>query len=1122
MKLSLLAGGEGKRVRSLLSQKILFYMKVNLAVLVIMTFSLHLMATSTNGQDISEIEVSISLKNGTLSQLLDRIQNKTGLSFVFTPDQASQVSDINLSGEKMTVKALLDLVFKDTNLTYKQQRNAVSISFKNEKKKKQATLIPNDNESQLNLPKDLKITGQVIDATTKDPIPGASVVVKGTTNGTTTDAEGRYTINVNSDQDILVFTSIGYKSSETVISNRIAIDVFLEQDVSALREVVIKANYYDVKEKENPGNISQIKNDVIARQPVQNPLQALQGRVPGLEITQTTGVPGGNFKVRIRGTNSIANGNDPLFIIDGVPFTSSSMADAATSGSIFGQGTSPINGINPADIESIEILKDADATAIYGSRGSNGVILITTKKGQVGKTKIDFNFYTGAGSVTRKMDLLSTQQYLEMRHEAFANDNEIPTTANARDLLEWDTTRQTDWQEKLIGGTAHTTDAQLSISGGDNSTQFSVGGGYHSEGAVFPGNSSDQRYSLRTSITNASLNEKLKTSISLNYVVNSTDFLNRDLTSRALLLPPNAPALYDSTEELSWKNWSSIYENPLSSVKRNYEATTNNLRADAVIGYSLFPNLEIRSNFGYTNVIRKTITTNPISSQFPDPGAVNTSQFWDTNFKNWIIEPQLNWRPKLGQGKLDLLIGTSFLDQTEQGLAQGGYGFSSEALMKNLSSASTITQGSNFYSQYRYHAIFGRINYSFKNKYILNITGRRDGSSRFGPGKQFATFGAIGAGWIFSEEDFLRNVKSILSFGKLRVSYGTSGNDQIGNYNFLDTYSSSPGQYLGAIGLQPDRLSNPDFAWEENKKFETGIELGFFNDKILSKISYFRNRSSSQLVGFPLPATTGFSSIQGNFPATVQNTGAEIELTTQNIETPDFSWSTSFNITIPRNKLVKFPNLENFPAYANIYTVGEPLSIRKLYNNTGIDPATGIYTFEDVNGDSVINFQDAQLVKFEGQKFYGGLNNSVRFKGFQLDIFIQFINQTLTNYSWSFDVPGLIQNVPTFVMDRWQNEGDNSNIQRFSQSGDPLVAYSNLLYSEPSLTNASFLRLKNVALSYTLPPSLIQKMQMESARVFIQAQNLITITDYKGLDPETGSSSLPPLRVITGGIHLTF
>lgn len=1107
------------------SQKLKFIMRVSFVYVALSLTAIGFCTASTTySQPVEQRMTNIGVKDVSLRALITEIEKQTGVNFYF-PGEVDKYTNINLPKAERTVKEVLDIVLKETGLSFKAKDDTILIVIeddqKGERKAPEKEIMKTEKHEALNVSPRFNVTGTVTDGATNTTLAGVNIIVKGTTRGTTTDVQGKFTIDVD-DNEVLVFSFIGFKNFETQVNGRTTIDVAMETEVEALQEVVVNAGYYNVKDRERTGNIVKINAEEIAKQPVQNPLQALQGRVAGLEVTQLTGVPGGNFRVRIRGTNSIANGNDPLFIIDGVPYTSTSMSDFNTSGQILNGGSSPLNGINPSDIESFEVLKDADATAIYGSRGSNGVILITTKKGQTGKTKIDLNYYAGVGKVTRKMDLLNTKQYLEMRHEAFANDNETPSSATAVDLLEWDTTRYTDWQKELIGGSARTNDLQLSISGGDKNTQFSIGAGYNKITTVFPGDNSDQRISLRSNVTNTSFNEKLRINLSLNYTSNFTDLLSQDLTGRALSFAPIAPPIYDEQGEISWENWTSAEPNPIAYTKRRYDATINTFRGNTVIGYSILPNLEIRSNIGYTNTATNAVTTNPRSSNHPDSDPVHSSEFWNSSFKNWIIEPQLNWKPKLGAGQFDILIGSTFEDRTEQGLSQRGEGFSSEALMRNLSSASFISQGTNYFSQYRYHAIFGRVNYAFKNRYILNVTGRRDGSSRFGPGKQFAMFGAVGAAWIFTEEDFTKNASPVLSFGKLRMSYGTSGNDQIGNYQFLDTYSSSAGQYLGSIGLKPDRLYNPDFAWEENRKFETGLELGFLNDRIFAKLSYFRNRTSSQLVGFPLPATTGFTSIQGNFPATVQNTGVEIELTTEIIDKTDFKWSTTFMITVPRNKLVEFPNLESFPQYSSLYVVGEPLSIRKLYNYTGVDPITGLYTVKDVNDDGSMNLQDATVIKNVGQEFYGGLNNTLQYKGFQLDIFLQFVRQTSDSYLGYF-LPGGMINAPSFVMNRWQEEGDNTDIQRFGQGGDAVNAYVNAAYySEAAIQDASFIRVKNIAFSYSLPSAVIQKLHIQNARLSIQAQNLFTFTNYRGLDPETGFNALPPLKVITGGIHLTF
>ncbi len=793
---------------------------------------------------------------------------------------------------------------------------------------------------------------------------------------------------------------------------------------------------------------------------------------------------------------------------------------------VAGQGSSPLNSINPLDIESIEILKDADATAVYGSRGANGIVLITTKRGKPGKTKVNANIYSGIGRVAKTMNMLNTRQYLDMRYEAYRNDglDFKSSLVVAPDLKVWDTTRYTNWQKELIGGTANYKDIQVVISGGDNSTQFTIGGGQHAETTVFPGDNSDQRISAHASINNSTANQKLKTALSINYSSNVSDLISRDLTDKALTLSPNAPELYDSSGNVSWENWNSTFENPLAYLNRRYDATTNTLTSNVLMSYALLPNLEFKANLGYTNSSMKAITITPLSSIDPATVATsqNTSAFSNSDYQNWLIEPQLNWKHKLGKGLFEVLVGTTFLEQKSEGLAQIALGFSSEALMKNLSSAATRSSATNYHSQYRYNAFFGRINYNLGQKYIFNFTGRRDGSSRFGPGKQFANFGAIGVAWIFSEEAFINNNLPFLSFGKLRTSFGTAGNDQLTDYQYLDAYTSS-NIFLGdVVGLTPIRLSNPDYAWEANRKWELGIELGFVNNGILMNLSYFRNRSSNQLVGYPLPPTTGFAAIQGNFPAIVENRGLEYEISTKNVRTKQFSWSTSFNFYIPRNELVAFPNIETFPAYANTYVVGEPLSIRKLYRFTGLNSTTGLYEFEDVDGNGSFDYRDKQTVRFIGQKFSGGLQNSITFKGFQLDFLFQFVKQTGSSSTRGIGGGRPLASLVS-VLDRWQKPGDVGPIQRFGTRIPVTITSSLYAEGDQIISDASFIRLKNVSLSYTFSNHLFTKLHIDNIRMFIQSQNLLTISNYNGLDPENQNQEiLPPLRVVTAGINLTF
>ncbi len=843
-----------------------------------------------------------------------------------------------------------------------------------------------------------------------------------------------------------------------------------------------------------------------------------------MEIVQSSGVPGSNFRVRIRGTNSLSSGNDPLYIIDGVPYTSTPMSFAETSGSIHPGGASPLNNINPSDIESIEVLKDADATAIYGSRGANGVVLITTKRGQTGKTKIDVDIYTGIAKVPTRVDLLNTRQYLEMRHEAFKNDAVTPSVANAPDLLMWDSTRYTDWQDELIGGTAHITDAHITFSGGSDNTRFRVGSGHRRESTVFPGDDMNQRTSLAMDITSSSDDGRFNANISTNYSLVTSDMLSQDLTSAALRLVPNSPALYDEEGNLNWNGWTTSYDNPLAYTRRPFEAKTRNLIANGVVSYSILQDLEAKVNLGYTNTMYDAVTVSPVRALNPGATQVNRSRFARSEFNNWIVEPQIAWKSELGNGRIDILLGTTFLEQLTQGVAQYANGFTSEALMKNITAAAEILDGTNYYTQYRYHAIFGRVNYAYKSRYIINLTGRRDGSSRFSPGKQFALFKAIGVAWIFSNEPFVKNGIPFLSHGKLKASLGTTGNDQIGDYQFLDSYTNSS-EYEGVIGLSPARLYNPGFAWEENAKLEFGLELGLDDDRFFLSVSYYRNRSGNQLVGQPLAPTTGFSSIQANFPAIVENSGFEGQLNSTIIDTPGLSWTTSVNLTIPRNELVRFPDIERYPEYDQLYEVGKPITILKRYRYTGIDPVTGFYTVEDVNDDGVHNFQDRLISKFVGRRFFGGLQNTLEYHGFQLAFLIQYVNQQGYDYlQANRSAPGTMSNQPIEILDRWKQEGDGAVFQRYTTTSLGSTAFTSLYsLSDAQIRDASFLRLRHLALSYTLPSSILTRLSVSRVCVTLSGQNMFEITRYKGLNPERpGTSILPPLRTWAMGLQLTF
>ncbi|MEJ0080934.1 MAG: hypothetical protein WDM78_08305 [Puia sp.] len=430
--------------------------------------------------------------------------------------------------------------------------------------------------------------------------------------------------------------------------------------------------------------------------------------------------------------------------------------------------------------------------------------------------------------------------------------------------------------------------------------------------------------------------------------------------------------------------------------------------------------------------------------------------------------------------------------------------------------------------KYKYEAVFGRINYNWEDKYLINLTGRRDGSSRFGSGKQFGNFGAIGAAWIFSNENFIQKNFDFLSFGKIRGSYGTTGNDGIPDYQYLDLYSVTYTPYGGIHGLSPTNLANPSLVWEIDKKLEGGLELGFLKDRIFITANYFRNRSGNQLVVTPVSFVTGFNSIQENLPALVQNSGTEWTLKTINVKSKNFNWSSSINLTIARNKLISFPNLAN-STYSNTLVIGQPINILKLYHSLGVNDTTGIYQFASSQGAPTYTpdpIKDVTSFVNRTPKYYGGFQNSLRYKRITLDFFFQFVKQIGQNLLGAYySLPGGESNMPVAFLNRWQKPGDKAIYQQFSQTfsyASPV--YQALQYAHRSdfaYSDASYIRLKNIAISWQLPDEFRNKLGLQNARIYLQAQNLFTITHYQGIDPESQGLGLPPLRVVTAGIQIT-
>jgi TonB-linked SusC/RagA family outer membrane protein len=1049
-------------------------------------------------------EITISLKNASLEKVFKQIENQTTFRFLYSKEAIDQAHPVTIEVKNETLENVLKLCFTNQPISYSIEEKFIIVKIPEEKKK------------MFDLFHDVR--GKVVNEN-GEPLVGITIKVKGSNKMTMTDANGEFIINDIGPNDILIISGAEMETIEVKVNAKNSFTISLSQKVKELDQTVV-IGYGTTTKRHNTGSVSKVTADEIGKQPVSNPLAALQGRVPGLLINQKNGLPGSNFSVILRGRNSIEQNNSPLYIVDGVPFLSD--ADQLTQRSLI-NANSPFNTINPLDIESIEVLKDADATAIYGSRGANGVILITTKKGQIGKTTVNINFYSGWGKITRTLNYMNTQQYLAMRREAFNNDGVTPTVGNARDLLRWDTTRYTNWKKFLIGGTARNENAFIRFSGGTKNDNFSLSANYHRETTVFPKELGNKGVSVDFSFIHNSNDNKFSTQIKSSYGSDRSNLMSEDLTG-FLNISPNSPKVYDSLGRLNWRENGSSFINPLSVMFRDYNGNTDRLTANGLLSYKLIKGLNFKSSFGFNDIRINETTTTPISSQNPSNLPTGAASFANNRVRTWIVEPQAEFNTIIKKkGRFQILLGSTFQETSNSSDIIDAIGYTNDALLNSTTGAASMTS-SVTNSLYRYEAFFGRIHFNWNEKYLINITGRRDGSSRFGPGKQFGNFGAVGFGWIFSNENFIQNKLPFISYGKLRGSCGTVGNEPSSNYQYLDTWSGTSYTYQDLAGLQPTRLYNPDFRWEQVSKIEGAIELGFFKDRVYLSVDWFRSRTGNQLISYSLPGQVGFSSVLKNFPATVQNTGWEIEIINKTVKSKNFKWSNSINITIPQNKLLAFPEL-NSSSYAKSYILGEPLNIIQGLHFVGLNSQTGVYQFADLNQDGQFNELDYVKVGTTNPLCYGGMISNFDFKGLELYAHITFTKQKGIDPIYRIGSGyGNRANQPVDILKHWQKPGDVAQYEKYSQNfgGDPFIQAYYLSISDATLVDASFIRLRNLSLSYNLPVSWISKAHFKAFKIYIQAQNLFTITSFK-TDPETQNQFvLPPLKTFTAGLQMTF
>lgn len=1096
--------------------KILFVMKITFMLILISCLSV---SATVYSQDA---RMSISVKNAEIGKIIRDIEKNTSYKFVYNNDLFKSDTRINLSVTDVTVADILNTILQHTGFTYKVLNNNLIVLTKRE------------SEAPAVL-----ITGIVVDDNDQ-PLPGVTISIKGSRSvSSASDYNGHFNITVTSNNDILVISYIGFVTQEVPLSGQRSIKIKLKPAQNGLNEVQV-IGYGITTKRNNTGAVSSITAKDIENQPVANPLAAMQGKLPGVQITQNNGLPGAGFRVQIRGVGSLSSGTLPLYVVDGIPFTlfngSAPASDGLNAYGISGANggeISPLSMINPDDIERIDVLKDADATAIYGSKGANGVVLITTKKGTGGKTKFNVNLYQGVGKVGHFIDMLNTTDYLAMRKAAFAASGVTPTATNAPDLLVWDQNANTNWQKQLIGGTAHTTNADIAVSGGSAQNTFLFSSNYRHEGTVFPGSFGANTFSNRLSAGHKSADGNFGINLNVNYGYMKNNLIGTDL-STLYSLPPNLPtrnadgSLY----------WNTSVTNPLAYLLRPTANTTTNLISNMNVYYHLLPGLSVKANLGYSATGLKQTLETPLTSLNPANVVLsapsNTLRYANNTYSNYIVEPQVEYRKKILKGDLQALAGTTFQRTLTDGLSLLGTGFSSDALIGNLNNAASIINYGSNNSDYKYAALFARLNYNWDDKYLLDGTFRRDGSSRFGANHRFGNFWAVGAAWIFSQESFMQSLPW-LSFGKLRSSYGLTGNDQIQNYLY-DAYFNTTGSansYQGQSIIYSSSVPNPNLHWETNKKLDIAVELGFFKDRVYLKADYFRNRSSDQLISVALPTQAGFNSYTTNFPAVVQNNGFEFELSTTNIQHKNFKWVTAFNLTIQRNKILSIENPGQL-FNSSSYIVGQPVNATLLYHFTGIDPATGVPTYQDLNGDGAITYAGDRKPAPLGHPYYGGMTNSFTYKSIQLDVSFLFNHRMgYINNTSSYPYGTGLTNQNASALQRWKASGDNAVYPGATTIGT--TPYYNYNSSDANWGDASFLKLKTVSLSYALPKSWVRSINLSGLTVFARGENLVTWAKQKyTYDPETAVSgaapglgtgqyiAMPQLRTMVIGLNCSF
>ncbi|AEI47311.1 TonB-dependent receptor [Runella slithyformis] len=1077
-------------------------------------------------QEILSRRVTINVENQDVRKALSAIEKQVKIRFAYRPVTVPADRKITFSASNEPLAEVLGKLMRPLHLKYEIIGNQIILTPEKEVKPEASSApLPAPNVPAFQMAR--KVSGIVTDESNAG-LPGVSVVLKGTQRGTNTNSEGKFDIEVPDDKAVLVFSFLGYFTQEIAVGSQTQLNVSLKVDTKSLEEVIVVG--YGVQRKSDlTGAVATVKGETLQERPSASLNQALGGRLTGVNVSVNSGRPGGRANIRIRGNTSVSVANNPLYVIDGVILNATDLAN----------GSTPIDYINPNDIASIEVLKDASATAIYGARGANGVILVTTKRGSQDGGRINYDSDFSVGVLPRKIPLLNSEEFLRTEEIAYQNAKKYdpvgwaggkyvnPVTKRTNPLL-FDASGKplynTDWQDESFQR-AFTQNHQLSFSGGNSKDNFGLYLGYRNEDGLMK-ESWLKRYSARF-VMDSQIKKWIKVGGSLSYNDQSESQVDplgnggiiamRQVLEALPIIPVKYPdGRWGGNEDYPGMEGGG---NPIHvATERLYYLKTQTMLGNIYSNISLAKGLELRTTLG-TNIINQRIdyyggrTLNYISRNQGGDASITGDRH-----NSWQFENYLTYNTKINSiHSVNALLGLAWQHVDRFNFVARAQRFQDDYFQfNNLGAGAVALAPTSGTSAYGLNSYFGRINYGLKDKYLLTVTGRIDGSSKFGSANRYAVFPSAALAWRVIEEEFMQNVPFISNL-KVRTSYGVTGNSEITAYQALAGLGNYSVIFNNArqIGIGVNRLANPDLRWEKTAQVDAGLEVGLFNNRVMLEADIYRKLTTDMLLSAPVPSSSGFTTVSQNI-GSMENRGVELGLNTVNVATSNFSWNSTFNISFNRNRVIALTGGADIFSGSTIIREGEPVGSFFGFVHQGTWSQAeeseaakylkkpGDIKYQDVNNDGRINDNDRVVIGKGIPDGFGTFINTLSHKNLELMVDLQFMygNDVLFRSKHSAEDRQGIANSFKTVLNAWTPTNQNTNIAELR----PVSAGYNTNNDTDRVQDGSFLRGRNILLSYKFSPKMIEKIHLNRLRAFISVQNFFLRTKFQGYDPEVSTS----------------